>query len=428
MDDARLLLVAYQCGPGMGSVSQLGWEWYARLSRGRRLTLVTHVRNRPALEAAGAPLPNTQVRYIDTEWFAGPLYRLARRLFPRSEHSVFLVSSLDYFAFDYAAFRQLRRDREAGRLSAGLVHRVTPVTTAAPTWLGRIGLPLVLGPLNSGLRDPRGFGEIMRRESTWLIRVRGLTRLIDQLLGSSRRAARILVASRATLGAVARRYRSNCRPMLENGVDLARFRAAPWPSAPAAGQPLRILFTGRLVAVKGLDMLLRALARLRDAGTDARLDVVGDGPLRAEWSALAERLGLAEAVSFHGSQPHASVARHMTACHVFCLPSVRESGGAVLLEAMASARPVIALDFGGPGEIVDAEVGALLPMTDPAQVTDDLAATLLDVFADPAGWRQRGRAGRQRVERLYSWPAKIAAAATLYDEVLSERSPQCRPA
>ena len=103
MNISKLLLVAYQCGPGMGSVSQIGWEWYSRLAAEQAVTLVTHVRNRAALEAAGAPLPGTEIIYIDTEWFAGPLYRLACRLFPRSEHSVFLVSSLDYFIFDYSA-------------------------------------------------------------------------------------------------------------------------------------------------------------------------------------------------------------------------------------------------------------------------------------------------------------------------------------
>lgn len=428
MEDSRVLLVAYQCGPGMGSVSQLGWEWYARLRQERPVTLVTHVRNRAALEAAGAPLAGTEVHYVDTEWFAGPLYRLARRLFPRSEHSVFLVSSLDYFVFDYTAYRQLRRLLRSGVGHPGLVHRVTPVTTAAPTWLGRLGLPLVVGPLNSGLRDPRGFGDIMRQESTWLIRIRGLSRLFDGLIGSTRRAARILVASRATLGSVAHRYRRNCRPMLENGVDLERFLPTPWPAPPSADRPLRVLFTGRLVPVKGLDMLLNAVARVHETGQPVQLEVVGDGPLRSEWSALSDRLGLGDAVTFHGALPQEAVARHMAECHVLCLPSVRESGGAVLLEAMASARPVIALDFGGPGEIADAKVGALLPMTDPAQVTADLCGALLDLCAKPEAWRHRGQAGRSRVERQYSWPAKIAAAGAIYREVLIERSPACKPA
>ena len=97
MSGPRLLLSAYQCGPGMGSVSQIGWEWYSRLAQRIPVTLLTHIRNRQALEAAGAPLGESRVQYVDTEWIAGPLYRFASRLFPNSQHSVFLISSLDYY-------------------------------------------------------------------------------------------------------------------------------------------------------------------------------------------------------------------------------------------------------------------------------------------------------------------------------------------
>lgn len=425
MSRQRVLLVAYQCGPGMGSVSQIGWEWYARLSRECAVTLVTHVRNREALQQAQAPLTGGEIIYMDTEWFSGPLYRLARRLFPGREHAVFLLSSLDYFVFDFAAYWLLRRRIRRHAAHWDVLHRVTPVTLAAPTWLGRLRIPTVIGPLNSGLSDPPGFDDVTRRESTLLTRLRGLAGVLDALLGSTRHAARILTASRATRQAVAPRYQSLCRAMLENGVDLARFQVTPWPALPGGEQPLRVLFTGRLVAVKGVHLLLRAVASLRADGWPVRLDVVGDGPMRAEWMGLRDELGLGDSVAFHGAQPLEQVAAHMRACHVFCLPSVRESGGSVLLEAMASARPVIALDFGGPGEIVDAEVGALLPLHNPEQVVSDLVQTLRDVFQQPQQWQLRGRAGRARAEALYSWPAKITEARKLYGEVISERSFSC---
>ena len=419
MNRKHLLLVAYQCGPGMGSVSQIGWEWYARLSRENEVTLVTHVRNRAALMAAGAPLVGSEILFVDTEWFAGPLYRFARRLFPRSEHSVFLLSSLDYFVFDWSAFRMLREKLTAGR-SWQLLHRVTPVTLAAPTWLGRLGLPTVIGPLNSGLNDPKGFGKIMRQESTWLVRLRELGHILDHLIGSSRHAARILTASKATLRGVPQRYRNRCLSMIENGVELSRFTATPWPAPPGRAMPLKILFVGRLIPVKALDLLLGALARLIAAEHAVELTVVGDGPMRKEWETCAALAGLGPRVRFAGNLPMDEVARHMQQCHVFCLPSVRESGGAVLLEAMASARPVIAMNFGGPGELVDAEVGALIELNTPEQVTVELAETLRSVITHPQQWLRRGQAGRRRVESLHSWSAKVAAANTLYTELLTE--------
>jgi len=419
MSARRILLVAYQCGPGTGSVSQIGWEWYTRLCLKHEVTLVTHVRNRAALTAAGAPAAGSEIVYVDTEWFAGPLYRLAKRLFPYSEHSVFLVSSLDYFVFDWSAFRQLREQLKGGPLWE-VIHRVTPVTLAAPTWLGRLGLPMVLGPLNSGLKDPRGFGRIMRRESTWLVRLREFSHLFDYLIGSSRRAARILTATRATLAGVPARYRGRCRSMIENGVELARFVPTPWPHAPAPDRPLKILFVGRLIPVKALDLLLDAVARLSAEGAALQLTVAGDGPMRSEWEKRTAALGLQAQVRFMGNLPPAEVSSQMQRCHVFCLPSVRESGGAVLLEAMASARPVIAMDFGGPGELVDREVGALVDLDTPAQASADIAALLRDVMAQPEDWRRRGLAGRRRVESLYSWSAKVDSADAIYSEILQE--------
>ncbi len=422
MNRRCILLVAYQCGPGMGSVSQIGWEWYTRLCESHDVTLVTHPRNRPALAAAGAPLAGSEIIEIDTEWFAGPLYRLAKRIFPHSEHSVFLVSSLDYFVFDRAAY-QLLRQRIGQGTRWDVLHRVTPVTLAAPTWLGRLGIPTVIGPLNSGLTDPPGFSAILRQESTWLVKVREFGRLFDGLIGSSRRAARLLTATQATLSGIPQKFRGRCLSMVENGIDLSRFPATPWPAAPSADNPLRILFVGRLIPAKALSLLLEAVAQLVSRGLAVRLSVVGDGPLREQWEAQARALGLEALVTFKGALPASGVASELQAAHVFCLPSVRESGGAVLLEAMAAARPAIAMNFGGPAELIDATVGQLIDLTSPAAAVRDLANALHDVIQHPDDWQARGVAGRVRVEKQHSWPAKIGAAGKIYDQIIAEGTP-----
>ena len=417
MQGRRIILAAYQCGPGLGSVSQIGWEWYSRLAREHEVTLVTHVRNREALAAAGAPLAGSRIVYIDTEWFAGPLYRLARRLFPFSEHSVFMLSSLDYFLFDFQAWRALAaRMREGERFS--LLHRVTPITLAAPSWLGRLGLPVVLGPLNCGLGTPEGFGAVLKQDAVWLTRLRGAGRLAAAASGATRHAARILTATRATLASVPARHRPRCRMMVENGVDLERFRDSVWPQRPSLTNPLRVLFVGRLVPFKGVGMLLEAAAKLLRSGQPIEVTIVGGGPMEQAWRAQAAALGIDGLVRFAGALPADEVAAEMARCHVFCLPSVRESGGAVLLEAMACARPVIAVGFGGPAEIVDDEVGRLLAPVSPEQVAADLAVALADVCADPDGWRRRGVAGRRRAAGRFSWPAKVAGATAVYDELV----------
>jgi glycosyltransferase involved in cell wall biosynthesis len=416
MSKPAIVVVAYQCGPGMGSVSQIGWEWYDRLREQYDVTLVTHIRNRAALKGANA---DGRIVYIDTEWFAGPLYRLSRRLFPRSEHTVFMISSLDYFLFDFFAYRTLKRLGRRG-VKWQLIHRVTPVTLSAPTLLGRLGLPLIVGPLNSGLGKPQGFEAILRQESGWLIRVRNVSRVFDALIGSSRRIARILTATRATFEAVAPRYRGRCRMMVENGVNLDKFVPTAWPAAPYQARALKVLFVGRLLPLKGVDMLLAAIARLSAEGRNVELEIVGDGAMAEPWKALAAELCIDGIVRFSGALPAEQVAQRMAASHVLCLPSVRESGGAVLLEAMACARPVVALDFGGPAEIVNDEVGALLPMASPEQVVSDLTRTFDNMFDEPKVWRDRGLAGRQRIEREFSWAAKVSSARQVYADFLPQ--------
>ena len=407
------LLSAYQCGPGMGSVSQIGWEWYSRLAQRIPVTLVTHVRNQPSLSRAGAPLSGSKVIYIDTEWFARPLYRTAKKLFPRSEHAVFLLSSLDYFVFDSKSLSILQRVRR--KYDWDLVHAVTPVSPAASSGLHRLGLPFIVGPWNGGLLSPSQFPGLMQQDSAWVYRLRELGKLSNLYRRTTERTSFILSANRATDLRVPQRHRGRCLRMCENGADLDRFQPSPWPSEPSAKVPLNLLFVGRLIPSKGLPYLLKAIAMVKRQ-TPVRLRVVGEGPLRDAWRQTARDLGLAGAVQFLGSQTHEQIAAHLQWAHALCLPSVRESGGAVLLEAMAAARPVIAVDYGGPAELVTPSVGELIPADGPEAVIEGFRQALLSILREPGKWRAQGVAGRKRV-RCFSWDAKIDRAVQLYESL-----------
>jgi glycosyltransferase involved in cell wall biosynthesis len=403
----------------MGSVSQIGWEWFVRLGVNHKLTLVTHERNRTAISSSTNAHAG-EIIYIDTEWFAGPLYRCAKRLFPTSEHSVFLISSLDYFLFDLIAYFKLKSAIKAGA-DWQLTHRVTPVTLAAPTWLGRLDIPLLVGPLNSGLGSPTGFDHILKRESVWLIHLRKIGSLFDHLIGSTKRIARMLIATKTTLQAVASKHQARCHMMLENGVNLDHYSMSDWPTNPSPTNPLRILFVGRLIPLKGVNMLIEAVSSMMKKNLAVHVDIIGEGPMFSEWKALAARHKLVDQMTFFGAQDSNTVAKAMHRCHALCLPSVRESGGAVLLEAMSCGRPVIALNYGGPSEIINESVGALLPMQTPEQVIQALEETFTDIFNSPEKWQQKGCAARKASEDLYSWSAKIETVESHYQALIQRK-------
>jgi len=200
----------------------------------------------------------------------------------------------------------------------------------------------------------------------------------------------------------------------ENGVDLEDFV----PRQRKDDGCLRLLFAARLLPYKGADMLLEAAAAL-PASLNWTLDVVGDGVERERLELLRTRLNLGARVRFHGLVPVREMPRWFNSCDVFCLPSVRESGGSVVLEAMAAGKPVIVADHGGPSEIVNDEVGIRVPVRDRATLIAGFTQALLDLAAAPERRAQMGRAARRLVEQDYTWSVKGQRMAVLYDKVLS---------
>lgn len=410
----HVLLSAYQCSPTGGSVSHIGWQWYMRLAQRVPVTLITHIRNREALLKAGAPFANSELVFIDTEWFADPVYRFSLKLFPNTEYPVSLFSSADFYLYDGTAVKQLKKRQQA---PWNIIHSVTPVSPQSVTRLHQLHHPLILGPWNGGLKIPLAFPKVVLQDLNWLYPIRYLGRLLDYLWHSSQHARVILTATQATYQSVPKRYRDRCRFMLENGVDLELFTPTPWPMPPSKTQPLKLVFVGRLLAFKGVNMLLEAVSRYQGP---IQLTIVGAGPLKARWQALAMQLKIEQCIQWYGFASATHVAEQLAAAHVLCLPSVRESGGAILLEAMACARPVIAVQYGGPAELVDEHIGYLIPPHGPAAVVDALVHCFYDLVEQPHQWRQRGETGRKRAEHLYGWDHKINQALQLYQELLHQ--------
>ena len=203
--------------------------------------------------------------------------------------------------------------------------------------------------------------------------------------------------------------------VIPSGVDTDRFAATGTIAEAKAKLGLAtdrpILGTvGRLEPRKGTATLIAALAALREAGShDAAVVVVGDGPLRAELGAEADRLGIGSHVQLLGDR--ADVRDVLAALDVFVLPSRTEGMSNALLEAMAMARPVVATAVGGTPEVVaDGTSGLLVPADDPAAMANAIRR-LLD---DPAFARRLGTAARQTVEARYGARSMVRRLEAVY--------------
>ena len=207
-----------------------------------------------------------------------------------------------------------------------------------------------------------------------------------------------------------------------NGVDATRFHPALLGREMLAGGPFndsRLLVfgtVGRLQAVKDQLTLVRAFALACQQGGEKgrgwRLLIAGDGPLRAEVEAEILAHGLTESVWLAGERR--DVPAGMRALDVFILPSRSEGISNTILEAMASALPVIATKVGGNGELVGHEhSGLLVEAADP----QGMAVGLLRYAADVSLRRGHGAAGRARVEEEFSLDGMVARYQGMYERI-----------
>jgi sugar transferase (PEP-CTERM/EpsH1 system associated) len=241
--------------------------------------------------------------------------------------------------------------------------------------------------------------------------------LVDRYVAVSENLARWLVD---TVGVAPERVAQIC-----NGVDTERFRprgrmraGEGFPPGFLTGAEFVIGSVGRMAAVKDYPTLVRAFLMLLAAApglrSRLRLAIVGDGPEREACLRLladADATSLAWLPGERGDVPEL-----MRAFDLFALPSLGEGISNTILEAMATALPVVATRVGGNPELVTEGVtGALVPPADPAA----LAAALRAYVDDAALGQKHGANGRRRVEEGFSIDAMVAGYRAVYDSVLA---------
>jgi glycosyltransferase involved in cell wall biosynthesis len=232
------------------------------------------------------------------------------------------------------------------------------------------------------------------------------------------RAARIVVSSPA-LGASApelQDFQAKCK-VIPFGIE-ARSTEALGATLKRAeeirrevNQPI-VLFVGRLVAYKGVDVLLEALK-----GLNAVALIVGQGPLRARLDEQARELGVFDQVRFLGSVDDDELAALYRACNLFVLPSVtrQEAFGVVQLEAMAAGKPIVSTDLGtGVGWVNrDGETGYVVPPRDALALRDALSRLLADANLQ----KSMGEAAAKRVRSEFTLERMIDDTLSLYRDV-----------
>lgn len=413
-------MVAEHASAKFGGEAALALHYYRVLrARGAPVWLVAHERTRAELVALFPDDGGRMVFVADTKWHR-LLWRVGQKLPTRlANFSTGFVMRVLSQLTQRTLIKQLVQDK-----GITVIHQPMPVSPKEPSLIYGLGAPVIIGPMNGGMDYPPAFKAMQSRLgfiSLWL--ARRAANVMNRLMPGKRKAALLLVANQRTLQAL-----PSCllgvrtEVLVENGVNLSLWKDVPRTQARAATDTTHFVFLGRLIALKAVDLLLHAFAQAAQHAPMS-LAIVGDGVERQKLERLAADLGLlgdarqAGKVHFAGWLPQEACAALLQEADALVLPSLHECGGAVVLEAMAMAMPVIATNWGGPADYLDSCCGILVDPTSKDGFVAGLSDALQALAKQPDLRTAMGRIGRQKVIDHFDWEVKVDRIVEAYQQV-----------
>jgi glycosyltransferase involved in cell wall biosynthesis len=395
---------AYACEPGKGSEPEVGWQWALQMARYHDVTVLTRENNRPAIEPALSALRGRQPLPSFVYHDRGRLWLDLKR----RAHA----TQLYYLMWQRSARDVVARLHESNRYD--LMHHVTFAGFRYRTAIWGHGARSIWGPVGGIESVPCGLlpwhhpvslvREVVRNASNAL-----QASPLSVLPKRARASTLMLVSTREMQQAFARLgYQADLMPTI--GLKPADLPFQPHRPSPG---PLKLLFVGNIIGLKGIDL---ALAALKESQTGAVLTLIGSGNYLSAAQRLAAQMGLGERVTFKGRLPREEVLKAYPDYDVFLFPSLHDTGGYAVIEAMFNELPVICLDCSGPAVLVPTGCGIKVPLAARAQVIAGLAGAIRSYDQNRTAVLDHGKAARAVVLREFDWDKKGAEMNLRYQQ------------
>jgi len=403
----KVLISAYACEPNKGSEPEVGWQWGLQMARFHDVTVVTRANNRAAIEAGLGPLrgrqPLPRFVYHDRR---GLLLDLKRRV---------KALQLYYLLWQKSARGIIEQLHEAHQYD--LMHHVTFAGFRYPTAIWGHQAPCIWGPVGGIESIP--FKLLPWHHPASLVRevCRNTSNVLQttpmHVLPRRARATTLVLVSTPEMQRTFARLGVESQVMATIGLKTGEMPYRPHP--PGDG-PLKLLFVGSIIALKGVDLALEAF---KAAGAEATFTLVGTGNYLPAAKRKAEVLGLGSRVTFKGRLAREQVLRLYPDNDLFFFPSLHDTGGYAVIEAMFNELPVVCLACGGPGLAVGADCGIKVPLGPRPRLIAGLAEAIRWYAQNRGALAAHGRAARQVVLRDYDWDRKGEQMNACYQEAVA---------
>jgi glycosyltransferase involved in cell wall biosynthesis len=371
----KLLLSAYACAPNLGSDHGVGWNWATEARKlGHEIWVLVSPAHHDSITAAcrdNADLDG--IHWLFPEVRGWPLKQGVEPKWERTYNVLWQRAAL-------RCARDLHR-----QVHFDAIHHATWAGIRAPTFLGTLGAPLIIGPNGGGETSPRSLRDELPLQGKLLEIIRDIsnhTIMLNPLVRPGYlKAAVIFVSSTDTQNLFKGALRDKTIVFL--GPNLPELPVAS--PRRAWNEPPRFLYVGRLLYWKGVHITLQALAQVVKQFPGARLTIRGDGPERSKLEEDIKQYHLEGHVDFVGRLPPDELIALYKSHDLLLFPSLHDSGGFAVLEALSYGMPVVCLDLGGPKEIASPDSGVIINTNgrNTAQVSATMADEILRLLRSP---------------------------------------------
>ncbi len=419
----KVLLIVEQCNPEWASVPLEGYNYYHEISKRADVTLVTHERNKSALEKTDN---SEKIVYISEAKWVEHYYNIISKITASGRINWPLQHALTYpiyAQFNHRVYQQFKQQVKEQHYD--VVHAITPMMPRYPAKIVRAcqNTPFILGPVNGGVPFPAGFKTIAKQEFVQYNFLKAIGRsLIPGYIETYRKADKILAGSSYTLKMLQNMFnlpKHKIDLFYENGIT-ANF-LTKHPKEINNDGKVNLLFVGRLVPYKGADMLIEAIAQLKESDrAKIQLNIVGDGSEKSDLQQKVEQLNLGNIVNFVGWVEQGETLEYYRKSDIFCFPSIREFGGAVVLEAMANGLPCIVVNNGGIGEYVTETTGFKIEPTSREYIVQELGNKIEYLLENKDVLKQMSSKSIARAKE-FEWGVKAENIAIVYQNAIADK-------
>jgi len=411
MAQLRILIVSENASNVFGGEAMLPLNYFRLLGKTEHeVYLITHARVKSTIQQI-ADVDQSRVFYVPDTWLHKFLFKHSSILPER-----ITIATFGLFMHLITQFYQWKLARKIiNEKKIDVIHEPAPVSAVQPSAMFGLGVPVVIGPMNGGMSFPPAFQYMAGIAEKLLYKVMRVFASIYNLLIPGKFFAEILLVANDRTRRTLPKFRlGKVIELVENGV----FSVADSPRCDAKRDPVNVIYVGRLVDWKTVDIAIEAIGFCKK---NVKLSILGDGPLKQDLMQFAN-IKAPNRVEFLGLVPHSETNAQYDTADISVLPSVRECGGAVVLEAMARGLPVVATNWGGPADYISSDTGFLIEPKSRAYMVQEFAKTI-DILASDAALRYKvGEAAIKRVSEHFMWDKKIETIVSIYQAAIERKN------